>query len=413
MSWDTIELGEVIHIKHGYAFKSQFFSDSGKHILLTPGNCHETGGLKLKGEKEKYYTGDFPDEFMLKQGDLLVVMTDLINTAPILGGSFIIPEDDRFLHNQRLGLVQIKDKKKIDKAFLYYLLNTHEYRAQIRGSASGATVRHTAPERIYRAKLRVPSLLDIQRKIATILSAYDDLIENNLKRIALLEEAARQLYKEWFVRLRFPGHEHTRIADGVPEGWINIFLEEVVEVKNGYAFKSEEYSSEGVPLVRTRDFSYSRFINREDDVRIPENLLDKYKNFLLTPLNFLLIMVGASLGRFGIVLPKDLPILQNQNMWAIFTKDESRVPQVFVLGMMEETINAILSYRIGAAREFFRKDFVKKQETLIPPNTLLSSYKETALPIYEQINNLLVTNEKLKQARYLLLPRLMSGEIPV
>ena len=107
MSWNTVTLGELIEIKHGFAFKSQFYSDEGHYILLTPGNCHASGGLKLKGEKEKYYAGAIPEDYLLSHGDLLVVMTDLVNTAPILGGAFIISEDNRFLHNQRLGLVSI------------------------------------------------------------------------------------------------------------------------------------------------------------------------------------------------------------------------------------------------------------------------------------------------------------------
>ena len=129
MKWDTIQLGEVIDVKHGFAFKSQYFAESGELVLLTPGNCRESGGLKLKGDKEKYYVGEFPPEFLLVEGDMLVVMTDLINIAPILGGSFLIPENNRFLHNQRLGLVRITDASRIDKTFLYYLLNTYEYRA--------------------------------------------------------------------------------------------------------------------------------------------------------------------------------------------------------------------------------------------------------------------------------------------
>src|SRR4051794_27061735 len=132
MRWDSIHLGEVMHVKHGYAFKSEGFADSGQLILLTPGNCYENGGLKLKGDREKYYVGEFPPEFLLHEGDMLVVMTDLINTAPILGGSFFISEDNKFLHNQRLGLVQITNEKRIDKTFLYYLLNTRDYRGQIR-----------------------------------------------------------------------------------------------------------------------------------------------------------------------------------------------------------------------------------------------------------------------------------------
>ena len=150
---------------------------------------------------------------------MLVVMTDLINSAPILGGSFLIPQSNRFLHNQRLGLVQVTDEKRIDKRFLYYLLNTHSYRGQVRGSASGATVRHTSPGRIKKCKVTVPRDVTYQSKIAEMISAYDELMENNRRRMALLEDAARLLYQEWFVRLQFPGREHTRITNGVPEGW--------------------------------------------------------------------------------------------------------------------------------------------------------------------------------------------------
>ena len=156
-------------------------------------------------------------------------MTDLVNTAPILGGSFIIPENERFLHNQRLGLVSITDKNRIHKKFLYYLLNTNNYRSQVRGSASGATVRHTSPDRIKRCEVRIPNSIAEQGHIASILSAYDDLIENNRRRIQLLERAARLLYKEWFVHLRFPGHEHVRVGDGVPEGWGRKRLGDIVE----------------------------------------------------------------------------------------------------------------------------------------------------------------------------------------
>ena len=219
MKWDTIQLGEVMDVRHGYAFKSQSFAAAGDLILLTPGNCHESGGLKLKGDKEKYYVGEFPSEFLLAEGDMLVVMTDLINTAPILGGSFIIPENNRFLHNQRLGLVQVTDEARIDRAFLYYLLNTYGYRAQVRGSASGATVRHTSPGRIRGCWVRVPHEVADQHQIAAVLSAYDNLIENNRRRMALLEDLAGELHREWFVRLRFPGHEHTRITRLVPVGW--------------------------------------------------------------------------------------------------------------------------------------------------------------------------------------------------
>jgi type I restriction enzyme, S subunit len=141
----------------------------------------------------------------------------------LLGSSAWIPESNRYLHNQRLGLVVDLDESRLDKRYLYYLFNTAEVRHQIAASASGTKVRHTAPERIGRVEVNLPPIPS-QRKIAKCLIAYDDLIENNLRRIALLEESARLLYREWFVRLRFPGHEHTRIVDSVPEGWEKLKL---------------------------------------------------------------------------------------------------------------------------------------------------------------------------------------------
>ncbi len=98
-------------------------------------------------------------------------------------------------------------------------LNLKNYREQVRGSASGATVRHTAPERIYKCEVVIPESLEVQKKVASTLSNYDDLIQTNQQRIALLEEAAQRLYDEWFVKLRFPNHEQVPVVDGVPEGW--------------------------------------------------------------------------------------------------------------------------------------------------------------------------------------------------
>jgi hypothetical protein len=200
--WKRRKLGEFFQIKHGYAFKGKHFSHSGTLVLLTPGNFRAEGGIRLKGEKEKYYSGDFPPEFLLKQGDLLIVMTDLTQNAPILGSPAFIPKSGRFLHNQRLGKIVDLRTSQIDERFLFYLLNSRDVRGQIRASATGATVRHTAPDRIYAVDAAVPDL-PVQRRIAAILSAYNDLIENSRRRIEILEEMARRIYREWFVEFRF------------------------------------------------------------------------------------------------------------------------------------------------------------------------------------------------------------------
>ena len=184
---------------------------------------------------------------MLNEGDLIVAMTE--QGPGLLGSSALIPESEKYLHNQRLGLIQEIDNEVLDKYFLYYLFNTRAIRGQISGSATGTKVRHTAPERIYQVKITVPTDVNRQRRIASILSAYDDLIENNRRRIQLLEQAAWQLYKERFVYLRFPGHEHVKIKDGVPEGWNMKTLGDLVEVTKGRNITKNSAKDGSVPVI--------------------------------------------------------------------------------------------------------------------------------------------------------------------
>lgn len=220
--WPTTTLGELIHVKHGYAFKGKFFAEIGDKLVLKPGNFPVGGGIRLRPGKDAFYTGSFPPEFELSPGDMLVVMTDLTQAAPILGSPAVIPNEQIMLHNQRLGLVQIKPDVEIDRRFLYYVMLSDTSRSQIRATATGATVRHTAPERIYRVSVGLPDL-SVQRVIGDLLASIDDLIENNRRRVEVLEEMARAIYHEWFVEFRYPGHSVVPQVDSslgpIPEGW--------------------------------------------------------------------------------------------------------------------------------------------------------------------------------------------------
>ena len=123
MSWHDINLGDAIHVKHGFAFKSRFFEEDGDHIVLTPGNFHEEGGFRLRPGKDRAYVGDIPEGYILSEGDLIVAMTE--QDPGLLGSSALIPESNLYLHNQRLGLVDEIDCRKLARGFLYYLFNTH------------------------------------------------------------------------------------------------------------------------------------------------------------------------------------------------------------------------------------------------------------------------------------------------
>ncbi|MGA2158058.1 MAG: restriction endonuclease subunit S [Dehalococcoidia bacterium] len=238
--WDKTTLADVINIKHGFAFQGEFFYDEPRgDILLTPGNFAIGGGFK--GDKLKYYDGPTPSEFVLQEGDLLVTMTDLSKSADTLGYPAFVPsraDSRRYLHNQRLGKVIIKDPNCIDIHYLYYIMCTQEYRHEVLASATGTTVKHTSPERIKRFQFLRPSLPE-QRAIAQILGTLDDKIELNRRMNETLETMAQALFKSWFVdfdpvhakdegretclpkRLAdlFPDHFEDSEMGEIPAGW--------------------------------------------------------------------------------------------------------------------------------------------------------------------------------------------------
>tara|TARA_E500000318_G_scaffold61020_1_gene56620 strand:- start:3524 stop:4675 length:1152 start_codon:yes stop_codon:yes gene_type:complete len=144
--WSYRKLDALITIKHGFAFKSAFFVNEGQYAVLTPGNYYETGGFRDRGEKQRYYSGEFPSEFLLRKGDLLMAMTE--QAAGLLGSCMIVPEDEGYLHNQRLGLISSKDGVAWSPEYFSQAFNLKAFRKGLSDTCSGATVRHTSPGRI-------------------------------------------------------------------------------------------------------------------------------------------------------------------------------------------------------------------------------------------------------------------------
>lgn len=405
MKWINLKLGEVMNVKHGYAFKSEFFSDSGQFVLLSPGNCREEGGLKLKGEKEKYYSGEFPAEYLLAEGDMLVVMTDLINTAPILGGAFLIPENNRFLHNQRLGAVRISDDKRIDKEFLYFLLNSHDYRAQVRGSASGATVRHTSPTRIRDCVVRVPSDVSYQKIIGSILSSYDNLIENNRRRMALLEESARLLYREWFVRLRFPGYEHAPILDGVPHGWERKTLGDLCgEIRDMVSPEALEPNTPyiGLEHIPRRSISLNEW-------GTAEQVTSSKSRFKAGEIIF-----GKIRPYFHKVGVAFVDGVASSDAIVVRPADDT-LHGLVLMTMSSDEFVAVTAQQMKEGSKMPRADWkqMKAYPVPLPPSGLLSDFNRVIQPIVSQLKTISFANQKLRTARDMLLPRLMNGEVLV
>ena len=409
MSWRDITLGDAIHVKHGFAFKSQHFSDNGEYIVLTPGNFNEEGGFRLRPGKDRFYVGDIPEEYILSKDDLIIAMTE--QGSGLLGSSALIPDGDKFLHNQRLGLIQDLDETVLDKKFLYYLFNTRSVRGQISGSATGTKVKHTAPERIYRVNATVPSKVPEQKKIASILSAYDDLIENNRWRIQLLEQAARLLYREWFVYLRFPGHEHVKIIDGVPEGWKKKKIAEVTDIYGGGtpSTKVSEYWVGGnITWFIPKDLTNNDcLVLLDSEKKITEEGLKKSSAKMLPP-ETILMTSRASIGYFGLY---DGAACTNQGFISIVPKNDFL--KLYLLHNLMGRKEEILSRAGGTTYKEINKTTFRNMSLVIPLNYLLKLFDSFAYDVVKQVRIVKKQGAALKQARDLLLPRLMNGEIAV
>ena len=360
MSWQEIALGDNFSIKHGYAFKGQYFGESGEHVVLTPGNFYESGGFRARPGKDRYYTIEPPEEFILRAGDLVIAMTE--QGEGLLGSSAIIPAGGSYLHNQRIGLIENLDESKLDKAYLYRLFNTPNIRAHIRATASGTKVRHTAPGRIYSIKVNVPPVA-AQRRISEILSAYDAMIENNRRRIALLEEAAQLLYREWFVRSRFPGHEHVKITNGIPEGWKRRSLIALATVVMGQSPKSEFYNEtgDGLPFHQgVTDYGF-RFVTH----RVFSSAVTK-----LAEPGDILVSVRAPVGRINVTRDK---IVLGRGLAAIRSRSGN---QSFVFYALKNHFHEEDIIGTGTIYAATNKKELENQEFLEPPLVLLREFDD-------------------------------------
>lgn len=275
------------------------------------------------------------------------------------------------------------DPAKVDPDFLcYYLLAPPQQGALLAGE-TGATAGHVNMRDIRRLPLpRLPGLA-VQRKMGAIIAAYDDMLENNRRRIQLLEQAARLLYKEWFVYLRFPGHEHAKIKDGVPEGWEKRLLGEVAPLKYGKALKEDDRIPGPFPV-----YGSSGVVGTHQ------------KALLAGP--------AIIVGRKG-------------NVGSVYWSEEDFHPIDTVYFIEKENCSLCLYYALlnmpfistDVAVPGLNRDFAHSRQILIPEPKILKLFEESASSIHRQIHHLQKYNQALEKARDLLLPRLMNGAISV
>jgi len=303
------------------------------------------------------------------------------------------------------------DERQADARFVYQFFRLPTTVARIIKLATGAGVPHINLATLKGFEITLPRL-ELQTRIADVLGHYDDLIENNRRRMALLEEAARQLYREWFVRLRFPGHEHTRIVNGVPEGWERRSLIDCVTFQSGGTPSKQrgDFWDGDIPWVSSGELTEMRLY----DTPLHISREGAEAGSRLVPSGTILIVVrGMSLAkefRLGVTTRE---MAFNQDLKALECR--SGIDSAFIFSTLVAAREHIRDLATEAAHG------TKKLETavleslpvLLPPAALRRTFRPVVDPIDAQRDNLHQQNRNLRIARDLLLPRLMSGEIAV
>lgn len=254
--------------------------------------------------------------------------------------------------------------------------------------------------------IRVHADTGVQEKIADILSTYDDLIENNRRRMALLEDSARLLYREWFVRLRFPGYEHSRIVDGVPQGWAQVRVDDFGTVLTGKTPATKDSDNYGgdIPFIKTPDMHGHAFVLQSETYLTEKGAKSQANKFL--PPGALLV---SCIGTVGVVSLTSETCQFNQQINAVIpNEDFLRYYCYYAFKDMKPRLDAIGG---GVTMANVSKGKFESMDLLRPSAPLLRDFDEFCTPVFSQIKVLGQQNQKLRAARDLLLPRLMSGEV--
>ena len=368
MSWETIRLGEFLTLKRGYDLPTSQRYDGNVPVVSSSGITGYHNEIKVCGPG---------------------VVTGRYGT---LGEVFFIREDFWPLNTA----LYVQDFKENDPLFTAYFL-----KYILGGTVSDkAAVPGVNRNDLHAKTIKVTREHSQQLAIASILSTYDDLIENNRRRIQLLEQAARLLYKEWFVYLRFPGHEHVKITDGVPEGWEKSYLSEIADITMGQSPKSIYYNEEcnGLPFHQGVSNFGNRFPLHRTYCTFESRLAEK---------GDILLSVRAPVGRINITLDR---IIIGRGLSAIRSLNDQ---QNFLFYSLKEFFFREDIIGGGTIFAAITKNDLYNIKLLQPAESIVKMLMEYARPIDQQIINLHHVNFRLSNMRDLLLPRLMNGDLAV
>lgn len=404
MKWEKVKLGELYEVHNGLSKAGKFFGEGYPFLTFsTVFNNYfipkQITDLVQSTEKEQ-------ESYSIRRGDVFVTRTS--ETSDELGMSCVALKDYPMATYNGFTKRMRPITNRVFPEYIGYYMRLPSFRGEFRAFSTMTTRASLRNEDLLGLEVKLPSI-EIQKQIADILLAYDDLIENNQKQIKLLEEAAQRLYKEWFVDLRFPGHENTKIVDGVPEGWNWCKLEDAIQLDPKVTL-TKERMKQFIPMSALS--TSSMVLDESQFTETTSNSGSKFQN-------------GDTL------LARITPCLENGKTAYVsgIKSDEGAVGSTEYIVMRAKTINSYMVYLLARTDDFrqsainsmsgsdgrqrVKSDKLKMMDYLHPTSELVEKFENVEEPIFEKIYRLSKQMQQAKQARDLLLPKLMSGEVEV
>ncbi|MGB4313377.1 MAG: restriction endonuclease subunit S [Natronincolaceae bacterium] len=412
--WREVRLEDKIKTLKGFAFKSSFYKDKGVPVVRV------SDFTEWKISKENIVYVDPKDEyegFKLKEMDILcqTVGSWLNNPKSIVGKIVRVP---KYLNNSYLNqnIVKIIPKKKISNNFLFYRLKADDFKYYCVNSAQGAANQASITlETIRKFKFQIPDP-ETQEKIADILSTYDELIENNNRRIEILEKTAEEIYKEWFVRMRFPGHENTRFEKGIPEGWEVRKIGDVInKLESGKRPKNNFQEEKMIVSLGAGDIKNLGEYSNNGEYLIPYSFFKELNKGKVESKDIAVYKDGAYTGRVT-MFRDDFPykeIAINEHVFLVRCKNKTVQNYLLFTLKQKSYFELIQILSMTSAQPGINQSKFKNIKIEIPDSKLIKKFDNIAETCLKEIFNLAKQNQNLIKQRDLLLPRLMNGTIEV
>lgn len=428
------KLGTLLKIKQGFAFKSQYYVEKSNYRLVTLGNFSNQNAFEYNNAKATYYGDSFPPDFILKENDLIMPLTEQV--VGLFGNSAFIPKEDKFqfVLNQRVARIDC-DETKIDKYYLHYLLATKEVKKQLEARATGTRQRNISSSDVYDVEVIIPDL-KTQKVIGNFLYNIEKKQENNNKINAELESLAKTIYDYWFLQFEFPNEEgkpykssggkmvwNEELKREIPEGWklgvISDFIKEEKGGDWGKESQDEKYKIK-VNCIRGADFPA---MTGNENLKAPTRfILEKNKYKVLSDGDVIVEISGGSptqsTGRICYINSNTLnrfscDVITSNFCKAFSLKNKSYLYWFYLMWQKLLVSNVFFNFE-GKTTGIKNLQFdvlTKGYKICIPPEQLITKFHNAVENLYLKIQKNQENNQELSSLRDFLLPMLMNGQI--